>query len=59
MLAVIREVPLEALRINGESCVEKIRQVGASLLEIIHGTDDPDIRGCAKSVFQALLDTLA
>lgn len=42
MLHIIHTSSLENLRLNGESCVEKIRLVGASMLELIdHHPNSP------------------
>jgi len=42
MLYILHTSSLENLRLNGESCVEKIRLVGAAMLEIIdHHADSP------------------
>lgn len=42
MLYILHTSSLENLRLNGESCVEKIRLVGASMLELIdHHADSP------------------
>lgn len=42
MLYILHASDLDDLRLNGESCVEKIRLVGASMLELIdHHSDSP------------------
>jgi hypothetical protein len=42
MLYILHTSSLENLRLNGESCVEKIRLVGASMLELIdHHAESP------------------
>lgn len=42
MLHILHTSSLEDLRLNGESCVEKIRLVGAAMLEVIdHHADSP------------------
>jgi hypothetical protein len=42
MLHILHTSSLENLRLNGESCVEKIRRVGAAMLEVIdHHADSP------------------
>ncbi|KAH6671121.1 hypothetical protein B0J14DRAFT_564810 [Halenospora varia] len=42
MLYILHTSDLDNLRLNGESCVEKIRLVGASMLELIdHHADSP------------------
>lgn len=58
VLACIQAVPFGALQVNGESCVEKIRQVGACLLQVSHGLE-PRIAARAKADFQVLLNLLA
>ncbi|KAK2746477.1 hypothetical protein FQN57_003103 [Myotisia sp. PD_48] len=59
MLRAIRGAPFWVLQVNGESCVEKIRLIGASLLEIIHKTENPAILSRARTDFGLLLDILA
>ncbi|KAF4549857.1 Hypothetical protein D9617_19g101620 [Elsinoe fawcettii] len=59
MVRVTAQADFAALRLNGESCVEKIRQAGAALLEISQNQDNPHIAGRAQQDFAALLDILA
>jgi len=58
MIRAIREPPFWALQVNGESCVEKIRLIGASLLEVIHTNKDSPLATRARSEFVVLLDVL-
>jgi hypothetical protein len=57
MLACIQAAPFQALQINGEPCVEKIRQAGASLLRISQG-GEPHVAERARGDFQVLLNIL-
>lgn len=57
VLACIGGAPFQALQINGEPCVEKIRQVGATLLQLSQGGEQ-HVAGRAKTDFQQLLDVL-
>ncbi|KAL0932292.1 uncharacterized protein CTRU02_213245 [Colletotrichum truncatum] len=59
LLDVVTEIPFEALLANGEPCVEKLRQVGVALLEIMHSVGSESISTRAKSLFSTLLDILA
>ncbi|KAH8675079.1 putative C6 transcription factor [Ilyonectria robusta] len=58
MLRVIHEAPFWSLQVNGEPYVEKIRLIGASLLEIIHRNRTSPIATRARSDFTVLLDLL-
>ncbi|TPX14567.1 uncharacterized protein E0L32_005259 [Thyridium curvatum] len=58
MLRIIREAPFWALQVNGESCVEKIRLIGASLLAIIHRNETSPLSARARADFSVLLDIL-
>ncbi|KAH6888459.1 putative C6 transcription factor [Thelonectria olida] len=58
MLRVIHEAPFWSLQVNGEPYVEKIRLIGASLLEIIHRNGTSPIATRARSDFTVLLDLL-
>ncbi|KAK9311935.1 hypothetical protein V1524DRAFT_466923 [Lipomyces starkeyi] len=58
MLRVIQNAPFEALKINGEPCVEKIRQVGASLLEIAQNVEVSQIAARVRADFSILMDIL-
>lgn len=57
LLACIQAAPFQALQVNGEPCVEKIRQAGASLLRISQG-GDPHVSERARTDFQVLLNIL-
>ncbi|KAH7109314.1 hypothetical protein B0J11DRAFT_573791 [Dendryphion nanum] len=48
MLHVLHLSSLENLRLNGESCVEKIRLVGAAMLEIVDHHGDSMVAGMAS-----------
>ncbi|KAN0104853.1 hypothetical protein V8E51_010598 [Hyaloscypha variabilis] len=54
----LQEVPFESLQANGEPCVEKIRQVGANLLQIMQTIGNAQIGGRAELYFTTLLDIL-
>ncbi|KXJ90357.1 hypothetical protein Micbo1qcDRAFT_226235 [Microdochium bolleyi] len=58
MLRVIQEAPFWSLQVNGEPYVEKIRLIGASLLEIIHRNGSSPIAVRARADFTVLLDLL-
>ncbi|KEZ45834.1 hypothetical protein SAPIO_CDS1653 [Scedosporium apiospermum] len=58
MLRVIQEAPFWSLQVNGEPYVEKIRLIGASLLEIMHRSRSSPIAARARSDFAVLLDLL-
>ncbi|KFY12549.1 hypothetical protein V491_06740 [Pseudogymnoascus sp. VKM F-3775] len=58
MLYILHTSSLENLRLNGESCVEKIRLVGAAILEMIdHHADSPvtDMARRLKGLFPHIL----
>lgn len=59
MLLAIQTAPFESLQINGESCVEKIRQVGASLLQITQTIKNERIVKRAELELPDLLNILA
>jgi len=59
MLLAIQTAPFEFLQINGESCVEKIRQVGASLLQISQTIKNERIVKRAELELPNLLNILA
>ncbi|PVH81392.1 hypothetical protein DL98DRAFT_587580 [Cadophora sp. DSE1049] len=48
MLHILHTSSLENLRLNGESCVEKIRLVGAAMLEIVDHYGDSPVAGMAS-----------
>ncbi|KFY37886.1 hypothetical protein V495_06886 [Pseudogymnoascus sp. VKM F-4514 (FW-929)] len=59
MVRVVRQAPFWALQVNGESCVEKIRLIGVSLLETIHTHKESPLATRARAEFVVLLDVLA
>ncbi|KXH49539.1 hypothetical protein CSIM01_03827 [Colletotrichum simmondsii] len=59
LLDAVSDIPFEALQANGEPCVEKLRQVGVALLEIMHNVGNEAISTRARSLFGTLLDILA
>ncbi|CEJ60352.1 hypothetical protein PMG11_08929 [Penicillium brasilianum] len=58
MLRIMREAPFWSLQINGEPCVEKIRLIGASLLEIIDQHETSPLSARARTDLSVLLDIL-
>ncbi|KAH7008964.1 hypothetical protein EDB80DRAFT_717712 [Ilyonectria destructans] len=52
-------VPFEALQLNGEPCVEKLRRVGAVLLEVTQAPGSPSVLARCKGYLARLLDILA
>ncbi|KAI8689194.1 Zn(2)-C6 fungal-type domain-containing protein [Fusarium keratoplasticum] len=52
-------IPFEALQANGEPLVEKLRQVGVSLLEIAHQNENTAISGRAQSLLSTIMDIIA
>ncbi|KFA66955.1 hypothetical protein S40285_05737 [Stachybotrys chlorohalonatus IBT 40285] len=58
MLRVIHQAPFWSLQVNGEPYVEKIRLIGASLLEIIHRHGGSPLAARARGDFSVLLDIL-
>ncbi|RTE84390.1 hypothetical protein BHE90_001028 [Fusarium euwallaceae] len=59
VLELVTSVPFESLQANGESCVEKLRLVCATLLEVLQNCESVHILERAKSHFAALLDVLS
>ncbi|KAJ3454114.1 hypothetical protein MRS44_018008 [Fusarium solani] len=59
VLDLVTSVPFEALQANGESCVEKLRLVCATLLEVLQNCESVHVLERAKSHFAALLDVLS
>ncbi|OBT58650.1 hypothetical protein VE04_01233 [Pseudogymnoascus sp. 24MN13] len=59
MVRVVRQAPFWALQVNGESCVEKIRLIGATLLEAMHMHKESPLATRARAEFLVLLDVLA
>ncbi|KAJ6103732.1 transcriptional regulator family: Fungal Specific TF [Penicillium sp. IBT 16267x] len=58
MLRVIRDAPFWSLQVNGEPCVEKVRLIGASLLEIIDQHEASPLSVRARNDLSVLLDIL-
>ncbi|CAG8065311.1 unnamed protein product [Penicillium olsonii] len=58
LLRVIRGAPFWALQVNGEPCVEKIRLIGACLLEIIDQHETSPLSARARNDLSVLLDIL-
>ncbi|KAJ5325514.1 transcriptional regulator family: Fungal Specific TF [Penicillium brevicompactum] len=58
LLRVIRDAPFWALQVNGEPCVEKIRLIGACLLEIIDQHEASPLSARARNDLSVLLDIL-
>ncbi|KAL2840356.1 hypothetical protein BJX68DRAFT_246733 [Aspergillus pseudodeflectus] len=60
VLTFMTGAPFEALQVNGEPCVEKIRYVSATLLEVMQGdSGSVPVVIRARSHFSALLDYLS
>ncbi|KAK7424204.1 hypothetical protein QQZ08_008692 [Neonectria magnoliae] len=59
LVSVVTSIPFEALQANGEPLVEKLRQVGVSLLEIMHQNANSTISSRAQSLLTALIDIIA
>ncbi|KAM0441272.1 hypothetical protein ACHAPT_000581 [Fusarium lateritium] len=59
LASVVGGIPFEALQANGEPLVEKLRQVGVSLLEIAQQNENTAISGRAQSLLSTLIDTIA
>ncbi|KAJ5652638.1 hypothetical protein N7507_010064 [Penicillium longicatenatum] len=58
MNVFVKDAPLDSLLVNGEACVAKIRYMGATLLEVIHQAQAPQVVKRARSLFSSLLDIL-
>ncbi|UPK99140.1 hypothetical protein LCI18_010075 [Fusarium solani-melongenae] len=64
LLGLTDDLDMLALRkieiaMNGEPLVEKLRQIGVSLLEIAHQNDNTAISGRAQSLLSPIIDTIA
>ncbi|KAH7149827.1 hypothetical protein B0J13DRAFT_522912 [Dactylonectria estremocensis] len=59
LTAAAVNLPFEALQANGEPLVEKLRQVGVSLLEIVHQNVNETVCSRAQSLLTTLIDTIA
>ncbi|KAL2820609.1 hypothetical protein BJX63DRAFT_279210 [Aspergillus granulosus] len=58
MNVFVKDAPIDSLLVNGEACVAKIRYMGATLLEVIHQVQAPQVVKRAHSLFSSLLDIL-
>ncbi|RDW72930.1 hypothetical protein BP6252_06837 [Coleophoma cylindrospora] len=58
LLHILDNVPLQSLQVGGEPCVEKIRQVGSILLELVQAVQNTTIKKRAKDCFARLLNYL-
>ncbi|CEL04587.1 hypothetical protein ASPCAL05715 [Aspergillus calidoustus] len=58
MNVFLTNAPIDSLLVNGEACVAKIRYMGATLLEVIHQVQAPQVVKRAHSLFSSLLDIL-
>ncbi|KAF2017997.1 hypothetical protein BU24DRAFT_491055 [Aaosphaeria arxii CBS 175.79] len=59
LMHALEKMPLAALQGNGESLVEKLRQVGIVLIEIAHRVANDALALRAKSILDALLVLIA
>ncbi|KAH7462386.1 hypothetical protein FOMA001_g18526 [Fusarium oxysporum f. sp. matthiolae] len=59
LFCVLTGVPFEALQSNGEPCVEKLRYVCATLLEVMQSHESSLVVNRAKTHFDVLLDYLS
>ncbi|KAL2026895.1 hypothetical protein VTO58DRAFT_102876 [Aureobasidium pullulans] len=59
IVRVVQDAPFEALRINGEPLNEKIRLVGATLLEIASRATNRQLKERVKADLTILLDILS
>ncbi|RSM00118.1 hypothetical protein CEP52_009296 [Fusarium oligoseptatum] len=59
LVSVVEGIPFDALQVNGEPLVEKLRQIGVSLLEIAHQNENAAISGRAQSLLSPIIDTIA
>ncbi|KAH8735247.1 hypothetical protein BGZ61DRAFT_473857 [Ilyonectria robusta] len=59
LAAAAASTPFEALHANGEPLVEKLRQVGVSLLEIVHQNVNDAVSSRAQSLLSTLIDIIA
>ncbi|KAJ4146258.1 hypothetical protein NW754_001722 [Fusarium falciforme] len=59
LVSVVEGIPFDALQVNGEPLVEKLRQIGVSLLEIAHQNENTAISGRAQSLLSPIIDTIA
>ncbi|OJJ42276.1 hypothetical protein ASPZODRAFT_20603 [Penicilliopsis zonata CBS 506.65] len=59
MLQIIRWVSIDSLKVNGESCVEKLRIAGAALLEVINHDEDAALISRARTQLDTFIHILA
>ncbi|KAM6511999.1 hypothetical protein FALCPG4_016987 [Fusarium falciforme] len=55
----LQGTPFICIAAQGETAVDKVRRVGAILLELLHNSDNATIRTQAEMLFSALLDILS
>ncbi|KAK0390770.1 hypothetical protein NLU13_0273 [Sarocladium strictum] len=58
-LSELQLVPFECYKMQGEPGVQRIRQVGSRMLELVHNAPDEDIKMRAEAQCQQILDYLA
>ncbi|KAJ3467544.1 hypothetical protein MRS44_005108 [Fusarium solani] len=58
-MRTLEDIPLLYLQVKGEPHVERMRRVGAILLEFIQVVEDEHLQSRAKALLRRLLDTLA
>ncbi|KAM6534803.1 hypothetical protein FALCPG4_004426 [Fusarium falciforme] len=58
-MRTLDDIPLLYLQVKGEPHVERMRRVGAILLELIQVVEDEHLQSRAKALLRRLLDTLA
>ncbi|KAH6897468.1 hypothetical protein B0T10DRAFT_584204 [Thelonectria olida] len=59
LAAAATNTPFEALQANGEPLVEKLRQVGVSLLEVVHQSENATVSSRAQSFLSTIIDIIA
>ncbi|KAF2008491.1 hypothetical protein BU24DRAFT_403110 [Aaosphaeria arxii CBS 175.79] len=59
VLQALQDIPIIYLRVKGEPTVERIRQIGSILLEVIHTIGDETMKDRAQTYCRRLLDLLA
>lgn len=55
----LQATPFVCLEAQGETTVDKVRRVGAILLELLHKSDNATIKAQADTLFKSLLDILS
>ncbi|RSL42203.1 hypothetical protein CEP53_012322 [Fusarium sp. AF-6] len=58
-MLMLEDIPVLYLQVKGEPHVERIRRVGAILLEFIQVVEDEHLQSRAKGLLRRLLDVLA